>query len=253
MPQIQGYDPQGGFGAQFGAALGGGISQGLSASLNQMLEQKQNKRALSGLSPFLEQLDIPKEQIEQIVESGANPQMVAQLIPHLQKNHLAKQKEALKMEGTESSQKIFNEMADLLHSGDLGLFGTVSRISSKGRERRANFDALRPKFYSAIRKLEQSGHLNREDKLELLKSIPSSNDTEATIIGKMKAIADTLDIDPSILYEDSSDLSQSSSFKQGQSFDKMPSAAEAGKGAIIEDDKGNEFISNGTKWTKRKR
>lgn len=42
-------------------------------------------------------------------------------------------------------------------------------------------------------------------------------------------------------------------FSKGQTFDKMPSASKAGKGAIIQDDKGTTYISDGKNWKKRKK
>ncbi len=92
MPQFQVLEPNPGFGSRLGAALGGGIGQGLSQQLNQMLEQKQRKKQLEGLTPFLEQLNVPKEGIQQMIDAGLDPQLVASFIPHLQKNQIAQQK-----------------------------------------------------------------------------------------------------------------------------------------------------------------
>lgn len=207
MPQIQVIPSSEGrysVGETIAGGLLSGLSQGLSQSLTGMLETKRNAKTARALADHLK---IPKDEKSAFIEAfksvpsdrqAETLNVLSQAKERHEKAEATKAKSQLFEKGNQDFQKVYNDMVDTFKSGELGMFG-AQPWSKKNRITRARFDALRPKMYSAIRKMEQSGHVTKETIQQINKSIPNASDLDSTIEGKLEALAQTLDLDPSAL------------------------------------------------------
>lgn len=109
-----------------------------------------------------------------------------------------KEQDRQKAEKKDITQKSFDRLADLI-----GSVGTVNAgisylpFASKTRESFGEFDSLVGALESGVRELVNQGRItNDQFRYITTQLLPKSNDTQARIKGKMKALAIELGLDP---------------------------------------------------------
>lgn len=117
-----------------------------------------------------------------------------------------KNKEDVQLE-KDTAQNAFNEMADILNRGRIGLtsgvIGAIPFFGTKTAEDAAQFQSLGGALESILVKMVNKGTLsNTRFKYIVDTLLPKPNDREATIRGKLKGIAQILNIDASALGEE---------------------------------------------------
>lgn len=193
MPQLQVISPtprQPSFSSQLGSMLGTGIGQGIASGLNDMLKQKENKRALGGLSPFFKQIGLDDNEIDTIVNSGLDPQLAITATVNF-----AKQKAKTAQETSGNVQGIFNTMSEML-AKDLPGIGISPKtrigLDPEGSQNRAEFDSLRGGIESALIPLVNKGALSKNRFDYILSLIPNASDRQRAILGKLKGLSKVL-------------------------------------------------------------
>jgi plasmid maintenance system antidote protein VapI len=211
MPQVQFLEEQPSPGSQIGQSFGSGLSQGLSSALSQHFQQKQNKQQLSGLTPAFEKLGIPKEGINELINSGLSPELAANLAiqfgrqqqqaqaqqtkqqQDLQKLESEKQ---VKLEPFRSGLDYINRQRQLLKTGHLGKkFGVGGGLSEKpkvlstmtksGRKARAEYERLGKALISLSSNIPIR---NKQEFQTLAESLYDPNISEAEIEGNLDAM-----------------------------------------------------------------
>lgn len=267
MPNFQVLQGVPSFSSQLGSALGQGVGQGIGNSIGQYFANRQNRRALEGLKPFYMEAGLPEDQFEQFTASGLSPELAVNALKMGAANRAAQQKAfeetQQKQQIASKVQQVFNRQAELLNQGRLGAKWLPSAWSRQGAQDRAEFDALNKTLEGIAKDMVSKGQLSDERFKFILKNLPNSDEDDRKNIGRLKAVALELGLDEGALqqerdshsFEKSSFASKKNALPQvDTSFEKMPSAAKAkewGRGAVIEDDNGTEYISDGTTWKKR--
>lgn len=196
MPQFQLLPNNPGFGEQLGASLGGGLSQGMSSALGQMLQEKKNKKSLESLRPLLSQSGLGNEEIDGLVNSNLNPDQVFAAVK------LSSMLGGAGSEKQDIGQSSFNRMAEILEGGNLGLGSKVGSKVWGGQKAEdvGEFESLNGSLEALLKDKVNTGALsNAKFKYITETLLPKPNDREATIRGKLKALAQQLGFDPSVL------------------------------------------------------
>lgn len=190
-----------------GSAIGN-IGQGY-------LEGQQQKQRRAGTSTLLQQYGITPEQADQIAKSGIEAR---DILAHAEK--LTPQGQ----QRQDQTQNVFNEMASLLASNAPGIGiapFTAIGTSPKGAENRAYFDTMRARFEAALLPLVNKGALSKERFNYILSNIPKASDRQRVIYGKLKALANDLNLDPSALQN----VPFAEEDRTGMSSKKIPSSS----------------------------
>lgn len=157
MPGIQllsRSDRRPSFSQQLAQGLGSGITQGIGQSLTQMYEKKKNIGQLEGLSPMFEQLGVPKEGIEKLVQSGVDPQVAIAMAGHI--GTLKKQQQKMDLEKEQRVSplkrglKLVERQEELLSRGNLGPKAgrpgqapkLLSAMSKEGQKDRSEYEQI---------------------------------------------------------------------------------------------------------------
>lgn len=221
MPQFQVLQKSPGFGEDIGAALGvglgGGLSRGISDALNQFNKSQENKRQLAGLAPLFKDLGFEEESVKQMLGSGLDPQLLANVGVALGQQKTARAKGEAKMKASEQDQRVgqesFDRMAELLKEGKLGLGSKTlgKAFGGKRAEDVGEFESLSGALEAMLVDRVSRGTLsNSRFKYITETLLPKPNDRDRTIKGKMKALARELDLDPSVLGGESGSSKQES-------------------------------------------
>ena len=208
--------PNPGFGTQLGQNLGQGISQGIGATLTQFLEQKkldQRNQSLMqslGLSPNqgrginpevatagkeMQGGKIPQLSQEQVLAASIQNPALAPALGAIYKNQ---QKEARESQEKETGQQSLNRMAEILSEGQIGLGSKLKGkvFGKKTAEDVGEFESLTGALESLLVDKVSRGTLsNSRFKYITETLLPKPNDREATIRGKIKALARELDLE----------------------------------------------------------
>lgn len=180
-----------------GESLGQGFNQSLSQMLEQHHQQQQRTSALSGLAPFLEQSGLEPQQIQQVIQSGIDPAILAGIV---KSSGISKHQQA--EETKRIGQTSFNRMGELLKEGKLGLGSKVKGavFGGKTAEDVGEFESLTGAIEAMLVDRVNRGTLSNSRFNYITKTlIPRPNDRQATIKGKLKALARELDLDPAAL------------------------------------------------------
>lgn len=212
MPATQFLQGSPGFGEQLGANLGQGFSQGLGVKLAQLHEQKANARKLQGLAPILEQLGIPKESMEQLIQSGLSPEAIAPFAKLLGEGGVKKTSAPI--------QGVFDTMSTLIKENAPGIgIAPLTKIGAnrEGVQNRAKYKSMRGKIESILLPLQSKGALTGPRFEFILSQIPKGDESQREQVGKLQGLAESLSeeglpIDTSIL--DSIEWAKSKSDKK---------------------------------------
>lgn len=204
MPRLQILNRDPSFGERLGQGLGQGIGEGISGRVNQYLQQKQNKSALEGLRPFMEQLEFTPEQMDQFVNSAVPANIAAPLLGQIGQQFAAQKAQQQKIKAVEDkaaekkkvAQDALNRMAEI--TPDLG-FGSKVKAKTFGgetAEKFGEFESLTGALEAELVDRVSRGTLsNSRFKYITETLIPKPNDREAIIRGKLKALSQELDLD----------------------------------------------------------
>jgi hypothetical protein len=200
MVQVLPYLPS--FGEKLGTALGGlagNVAQGFQQRaaqsrdqdiLNQLLSQQnasplQQIKSFSSLSP----------QAQQSLTPIFTHFLDMQKVQGVQQAEQAEKKQAEAQEHEDISELI-NEASDEVAKGRLGVGITkLNKLTSKGRESRAYFDELALGIEKRLANMVGKGALSVPRFEYLKKNLPSSNNTDATNRGKLRALAKEFKVD----------------------------------------------------------
>lgn len=192
-----------------GQGLGSGFQQGLSDKLKEhqdqkkmQLEREQNKSQLQGLAPMFEQLGMPKEGIQQFIESGIKPELAVNLLNHL---GVQQQKEEARIatveEGRDAKRAALSTLdrqRALLKRGrlgpKLGMLGGATAgelpklgisLTAQGKRDRAEYERLGK---SLIQLSATIPIRNRQEFEVLAESLYDPTLSESTIEGNLDAM-----------------------------------------------------------------
>jgi len=206
MPQLQVLEQSPGFSQQLGQALGSGVgqglSQGISGRLQEHLQARKNRSALEGLSPMFKELGFDEGQLKTLVNSGISPEI---MISAMKANASIQKAKAGAEDQKKIAQDAFNRQSELLKKGNIGLGSKYKAVLLGGEaaEDVGEFESLGGSMESMLKDKVSKGVLSQARFKYIIETLlPKANDRDRTIRGKLKALAQQLDLDPSALTGD---------------------------------------------------
>lgn len=186
----------------FGERLGQVIPEAGANLFQGYLQGKQNRADQQVLQDLVSNPNLTPLQV--IAQAGRlSPKSQASLSPlfsHFvtaQQNQLAKQQSA-QQEASQEHEEVsetINSLADELMEGRVGKFNQYNKLTSKGRESRAYFDELALAIEKRLANMVGKGALSKARFDYLKKNLPSSDETDATNRGKLRALAKEFKVD----------------------------------------------------------
>lgn len=217
------------FGETIGESFGGGVGKGFSESLKENREREISSQELaqenaeiksktgidlSGIKdPNLRRAKFLEELKGQQPEKPLSPLQQSQMaINEARLKQIEEQTKQLQGKPAEEAkgvqeiknraQKAFNGIAEILHGGNVGMFSpTKGQIfGGKTAEDVGKFTSLTGALESILVDMVSKGRLsNARFQYITEQLLPKPGDREATIKGKLKGLAEILELDPSIL------------------------------------------------------
>lgn len=193
----------------FGQQIVGGLLGGVPGAIDkfQAMEQKQQAQQMQmeqenrQRDAFAELLgpeyrNLPMETLQEFGKIA----LKAQADKELQAQKLSGKAQE-KQQIQDTAQNAFNRMAELLHGGNLGFgSGVKSFFGGKTAENTAEFDTLTGALEAMMVDMVSRGTLsNSRFKYITEFLLPKSTDIDSKIMGKLKAVARELNLDPAAL------------------------------------------------------
>jgi hypothetical protein len=264
-------------------SAGSGLGQGVATGIQKQMKQAVLEKALGQVKPnmsaleraqilgqlepeqqnllnpiFQGEADLAKEQRQRVYEQQKAAQ-AHQYARALEQEKGANRLEQIRVkpkkgaeeefspEEQEKFQGIFNKIGEL--APKLGY--QKSLIPSKEfLKARGELNALRLNIVQKARKLENTGHLTKEDMKRVFEAIPNADDTEATFRGKMEGLATIFDLQPPTFEEQVKGKPKFLRGKQSAQSNELPPATGNTGRTIVNSETGERLISNGSGWVK---
>jgi len=156
----------------------------------QLLQGKQNQLVAS---------QTQQRQQQALQAQGFDPSL-AQLDPSMQRE-IIKNKPQAQDNSKMVAQKAFNRISEITNSGNVGLgSGALSMFGGKSAQDTGEFSSLTGGLESLLVDKVSKGTLSNARFDYIVKTLlPKPDDSEATIKGKLKGLAEVLELDPAAL------------------------------------------------------
>lgn len=190
------------FGEKLGEALGGAIGN-VGLGVVDRFQRQKDQRVLDQL--LTQPGSSPVQQINAFSSlSPRSQQSLTPLFTHfldMQRVQGAQQaeraeKQQAEVQEHEDISELINEASDELAKGKLGVgVAKLNKLTAKGRESRAYFDELALGIEKRLANMVGKGALSVPRFEYLKKNLPSSDNTDATNRGKLRALAKEFKVD----------------------------------------------------------
>ncbi len=237
----------------FAEPLGQGLGEGINKSISDSLKTSALQRALGMVNPESNALD----QYLQLGQSGQVDPETMQLLEDQYFGKVGERDKSLALAAEKAQkgqmnprerahvQNVYNRMGQIVKSGNVGFHPMAKGISplykSFGKEYQKNaaeLDTLGLQIMGLTRTLENTGHLTEFQAKQVQERIPKPDDSPEVLEGKMKGIAEILQLDPGVFGVEAQALPN-----------PTEQASEPPKNTIIKNRKtGEEKIWNGSRW-----
>jgi hypothetical protein len=240
-------------------ALGQGVGEGFNTGIKNSLHNAALERALGMVNPQMSALEQymalsnenPEARNEVMGFLGGQQKSAHELekirYAHELKNASKAQESRLTPEQRSHVQSTFNRMGDIINSRKVGFHPVLkagapiyNAFSKDYQKNAAELKTLGLQIMGLTRKLENTGHLTEFQAQQVQDRIPNPNDSPEELQGKMRGIAQILDIDPGTFGMQGSD---------GANKEQQQTSQEPVRGMIIRNPKtGESKIWNGSRW-----
>lgn len=186
-----------GFGEQLGQTLGS-VAESLGQGFIQRRNNQLDNQILSSLESEYQSGNVsPLNMIKKF--SSISPEKQAALTPIIGQ-FIANQTQSQGLANQELARKeevggTLNDIADELGKGHSGLFNYYNKFSGKGRESRAYIDTKSLSLEKRLAEMVGKGALSKSRFDYLVSKLPSSNDSDATNRGKLRALAEEFKVE----------------------------------------------------------
>ncbi len=197
---------------------------GIEQQLQQEQEAKQQESLQKKKAPIISKA-LQGEKLTEQEEKLLSPQEIMGIAKHNQAREFQEMKQKKESDEEKNiAQTAFNEMADLLKGGRLGL-GSETKASifgGKSAQDVGQFKSLAGALEGILVKMVSKGTLsNSRFKYIVEELLPKPNDRDATIKGKLKGLSTILGLDPSALEKQQQNSQSKEQSNERPGFVKM--------------------------------